>query len=584
MFNDYYESELTYLRKLGREFVNAFPATEALLAEKGGDTDVERLIQGFAFLTARLRERLDDDVPEIIHTLTELVLPHFLRTLPACSIVEFTPVAGALRTRQKIARGTELAATPLESTACRFRTTADVDLLPLTLQDALLDMSTPSAPTIRVQFQTHEAGRVAVFHADGLRLFLHADPDLSAMLFLWLLRHCKSVSVRGQSAGAKGIELGRNAVRAVGFNPECALLPWPRFGLGGYRLLQEYFTLPSKFFFFDVKGLDAFLPRAEDRFELVFQFDKPPALPSRIAKENFKLHCAPVINLFTCDADPIKVDPQVHEYLLRATEIDPRHMEVYSVERVSGLQAGRTERREYKPFFDYLRPRTPEENPAWYRLRRARSPIDGGLDLYLSVQAPPRDPNAPPVEETLSVELTVTNRRLAEKLNIGDIAVPAPGSPPFAKFRNILPVTLPVRPPFGEALHWRLMSHMTLNHKVLADVQALRSILELYNFLALVDRQAAQANRMRIEAIRSVSTRPIERLVRGVPVRGIGTTLELDEANYAGIGDLFLFAAVVDEVLASHAGINTFSELRVRTHPSLTEYTWVAKSGRQATL
>ncbi len=583
MFSKYYQSELSYLRELGREFGRAYPAVAGLLAERSGDPDVERLLEGFSFLTARVRERLDDDVPEIIHTLSDLLLPHYLRTLPACSVVEFTPVAGALRTRQKIARGTELAASPAEGTACRFRTTSDVDLLPVTLQDVVLDQSKPSQPAIRLQLQTHEAGRAAVFHPDGIRIFLHGDAGMSSMLFLWLSHYCRNVSVRGLSAGSKGVDIGRRAIRSVGFDPENALLPWPKFAPGGYRLLQEYFTLPSKFYFFDIRGLDAFAARAEDRFEIVLHFERPPPLPAQLDKNAVKLHCSPVINLFATDADPIKVDPNAHEYLIRASEIDPRHMEIYSMDRVTGLQAGRTDRKEYRPFFDFLHALSPEDVPAYYRLRRSTSPLDDGIDTWLSIHTPRDVPNNP-VEETLSIEVTVTNRALPAQLRLGDISVPAPGSPPFARFKNIAPVSVPVRPPFGKALHWRLVSHLALNYRSLADAEALRSVLDLYNFQAAVDRQAGRANRLRIEAIRSVGTRPVERLVKGVPVRGIGTTIELDEQGFAGEGDLYLFASVVDEVLAAHAGLNTFSELKAKAHPSQAEYQWTAKSGRQTIL
>lgn len=584
MFSKYYQSELTYLRELGREFGRAYPAVAGMLSERGGDPDVERLLEGFAFLTARIRERLDDDVPEIIHTLSDLLLPHFLRTLPATTIVEFTPVAGALRTRQRIARDTELASATVEGTSCRFRTTADVDLLPVAVTDVVLDTAQPSFPAIRVQFQTHEAGRAAVFHPDGVRLFLHADQAVSSAVFLWLQHHLRSVTVRGMSnPRERGVELGRASVQPVGFDPKCALLPWPPLAPPGYRLLQEYFTLPAKFLFFDVRGLDAAASRSEDRFELVFQFERPPALPARIGKDLVKLHCAPAINLFRSDADPIKVDPLQHEYLVRASEIDPRHMEVYSIDRITGLQAGRTDRREYKPFYDYLHAMAPEDFPAFYKLRRATSPLDDGIDSWLSLHTP-RDVAAQSVEETLSMDITCTNRGLASQLRVGDVNVPAPGSPPFARFKNITPVTVPVRPPFGQALHWRLVSHMALNYRALADLESLRAILDIYNFQAAVDRQAARANRLRIEGIRAVRTRPIERLARGVPVRGIGVHVELDESSFSGDGDLYLFASVMDEVLAAHAGVNTFSELSVKCHPSQTEYSWRPKSGQQPVL
>lgn len=583
MFSRYYQSELQYLRELGREYGKLYPDTAGLLSERSADPDVERLIEGFAFLTARIRERLEDDVPEVIHALTDLLLPHYLRTLPAATIVEFTPVAGALRTRQRIARGTELAAQPVEGTSCRFRTTADVDLLPLQITDVVHDTGSPSFPTIRVQMQTHEAGRAAVFQPEGLRFWLAGEPALTTMTFLWMQQYLRGVSVRGMSPGSKGVELGRAAVRAPGFDESCAMLPWPPLAPTGWRLLQEYFVLPQKFLFIDVKGLDAAAARAEDRFEIVFQFERPPPVPTKISKELFKLHCGPAVNLFATDADPIRLDLLAHENLVRASEIDPRHMEVWSVDKVTGLQAGRTERKNYKPFFDFLHAEMPDDAPSFYRLRRASSPLDEGIDTWIAINTP-RDVVPGAVEETLSIELTCTNRRLPNQLKVGDVSVPAPGSPPFARFKNVTPVTSPVRPPFDDGLHWRLVSHLALNYRALADRDSLRSILDLYNFVAAVDRQAARSNQLRIEGIRAVRTRPIERLVKGVPVRGVGVQLELDEKSYTGEGDLYLFGAVLDEVLAAHAGINTFNELSVKTHPSQVLYQWKAKSGQQPVL
>src|SRR5208283_83291 len=140
MFSKYYEAELAYLRELGRAFAQAHPSTAGLLAERSGDPDVERLLEGFAFVAARIRERTDDAVPEVIHGLADLLLPQYLRPIPACTIVEFLPQARALRAAVKVPRGAEVASTPVEGTSCLFRTTQDVTLLPVTLGETVLDM------------------------------------------------------------------------------------------------------------------------------------------------------------------------------------------------------------------------------------------------------------------------------------------------------------------------------------------------------------------------------------------------------------------------------------------------------------
>lgn len=581
MFSRYYQAELAYLRELGREFAAAHPALAGMLAERGGDPDVERLLEGFAFLSARMRERVDDAVPEIVHGLCDLLLPHYLRSLPACSIVEFLPAPGALRGRQRLPRGTEVASVPVEGTACRFRTTADLDLLPLWIEDVAVDQSAASAPTIKVRLRTTEDGIGQVFQPAGIRLHLHGELPTSLVLFIWLLRACGGVVVRGTSPRAASVRLGKDAIVAAGFDRATALVPWPELAPDGYRVVQEYFTLPAKFLFFDVRGLDRALGAAEERFELVFEFDRPPDLPARVAKDALKLHCAPVVNLFQAAGDPIRRETFLAESLVRASEIDPRHMEVYSVDSVTGLQAGRA-RRAYRPFFDFSHAAPDTSETSYYRVRRTLSPVDDAVDTYLAVLTA-RDVRPDlEIDETLSLELTCTNRGLPARLRVGDISAPTSGSPTTARFSNITPVTRPVRPPFGSELHWRLLSHLAVQQRSLADPVALRALVELYNFQEHGDERVGRANRLRVEGVLGVSSQPTRRLVKGTPVLGCRSTVELAEAAFAGRGDAFLFGAVLDHLFATGVTMNSFSELVVRLQPSQTEYSWPARSGRQS--
>lgn len=578
MFSKYYLSELSYLREMGRAFGLANPSVAGLLVERGTDPDVERLLEGFAFLTARMRERVEDDVPEMVQGLTELLLPHYLRPLPACSIVEFTPQVRALRGRSRLAAGAEVASQPVDGTACLFRTTTDVDLLPLTVQDALLDRSSASMPVLRLFFQTTEAGQSDIFKEQGLRLFIHGELSAASMVLLWLMRYCKHVRVRG-SSGGEGLRLGPECIRAVGFERDFPLLPWPR-AASGYRLIQEYFTLPEKFLFFEVQGLDAAVSLVgEDRFELAFHLERPPPLDARITRDMFRLHCAPVVNLFRAPADPIVHQALEREHLLRASEVSPQHVEIFSVDAVTGLTAGRSERRTYRPFFDFSHSRGEGAEPAYYRLRRVHSPIDEGIDVYLWLETPRDVAPALGREEVLSIDLTCTNRSLTSRLQVGDLRHTTSASPTNTQFKNIVPVSRPARPPLGAELHWRLLSHLAINHHSVADAAALRRVLGLYNFHALTDNLAARASRLRVESILGVQTQSVTRFLEGSPLRGNLTAVDLDETSFMGVGDAFLFGSILDELLASHVTINAFNELAIRLQPSQTEYKWLPRNG-----
>ena len=577
MFSKHYQAELAFLRAAGKAYAEAHPSTAGLLADRGGDPDVERLLEGFAFLVARVRERIDDGVPEVVHDLTEILLPHYLRSVPAATIVELQPIPGALRGRLRVPAGAEFASAPVDGTSCRFRSSADLDLLPLSVTDVAVDQGVSAAPVLRLQLQASPQALPAVFHADGLRLHLHGEFPLASTLFLALARHLRGVRVKG--AGGRTIELPPSAVRLSGLEPDLPLLPWPPLAPRGYRLLQELFTLPEKLLFVDVVGLDAARELAAERFELAFLLDRPPELPARLARDTVRTNCVPAVNLFPAPGEPISVRALGEEHLVRAAEVAPGHMEIHSVDAVVGLPEGPGERVRYQPFAGFAH--GPQGGEAHYfRLRRALSPVDDGVDTFLSVLRP-GDAGAGLEAQVLSLEVTATNRAQAGRLKLGELSVPTASSPTQARFRNIVPVSPPVRPPLGTELHWRFLAHLAANRASVASVEGLRSLLGLYNFQALGDQQAGRANRLRVESLRAVETTVSRRLVGGAVARGSRVALTLDEGGFAGPGDAFLFACAVGELLAAQASLTSFVELAARLEPSRRAWTWPPRNGHK---
>ncbi|TPV97301.1 MAG: type VI secretion system baseplate subunit TssF [Myxococcales bacterium FL481] len=575
MFAKYYQSELTYLREMGKAFARVHPSTAQMLAERGGDPDVERLLEGFAFMSAQIRERVDDSVPTIVHHLTELLLPHYLRPVPACAIIEFTPSLRALRAPLDLPKDTPLSTKPVEGRACSFRTTSAVRLLPIQAERSELDETRKSRPVLRVHLSTTKAGYGVLAGEGWVRFHIHGELALTATLLLWLRRYCVAVRVRSGEHGPT-TALSPDNVRIVGHDPQHTLFPWPERTPTTFRSLQEYFTLPDKFAFFEVTGL-APISIEHDLFAFEFEFDSPPPLPHRVSKDCVRLHCVPAINLFEANADPIRLDAPMHEYLLRPAEYDFAHGEVYSVDRVSGVQHGRQTQRAYEPFFAY---RHGADGPkeTYYSLRRQHSSVDDAVDTYISLVTP-RDVAAPTEGETLSVALTCTNRRLANELKVGDISVPSRGSPTVAEFRNITAVRPPVQVRLGSELHWRLLAHLALNHRGMATADDLRDVLSLYNFQSEAHPQLAHANAQAIGAIRSVTARPATRLFEGAPVRGIATVVELEEAQFGSMGEAHLFGCMLDELFAGQVTLNSFVELTIRLHPSDRSYRWKPRTG-----
>ena len=579
MFSKHYQSELAFIRAAGKAYAEANPSTAGLLAERGGDPDVERLLEGFAFLAARVRERVDDAVPEVIHDLAEIVLPQYLRSVPACTIVEISPDPSTLRSRHRVAAGSEIASVPVDGTSCRFRTTADLDLLPVTVQDVLVDRTIGAAPVLRVHLQTTPQALGALFQPDGLRFLLHGEFPLASTLLLWLARHLRGVRVR---AGAGTVELPPSAVRFIGLEPEFPLLPWPRLAPQGYRTLQEYFTLPQKLLFFEVRELHHAKKIAAERFELAFQLERPPELPSQVGKDGIRVNCVPVVNLFRAAGEPVTSRAIGEEHLVRAAGVPPLHMEIHGVESVVGVPEGRGELVRYEPFAGF-RNRDPGKRARHYRLRRALSPVDGSLDTYISVVRPPEG-GAELAEETLTLDVLATNRMLPVRLKLGDVCVETDTSPGQARLRNIVPVSHPIRPPLGTELHWRLVAHIAANRASIASPEGLRALLGLYNLQILSDQQSGRANVLRVESVRGVASALSHRIIKGAPARGTRFAIDVDEAGFAGPGDAFLFGCALDDLLASQASLSSFVELALRLTPSLREYAWPPRNGQKVLL
>jgi len=264
MFNKYYQEELAFLRDLGEEFAAAHPEVAHMLSGAGSDPDVERLLEGFAFLTGRIRQKLDDELPELTHTLIRLLWPHYLRPIPALSIVEFTPRPGVLRGGEVVRRGAEIDSIPVEGTPCRFQTTRDVEVWPIELREARIDERAGAAPRLTLRIGPVEGASLGALGVDRLRLFLHGEPAEVYPLYDLLTRRATALGVEARLGGQTVArrDLDATAIQAAGFAGDEPLFPYPANCFPGYRLLQEYFALPAKFLAVELSGLATAAPEA----------------------------------------------------------------------------------------------------------------------------------------------------------------------------------------------------------------------------------------------------------------------------------------------------------------------------------
>lgn len=567
---DHFPAELGLLRETAHAFARDNPALATALHERAGDPDLERLLEGVAFLTAGLRARLDQAGDHVAHALADLLLPHALRPLPAATVVELRANPRALRARHPVPKGRSLQSRPIAGTACRFRTCFDVDLLPLELAHVRAGETAGDAPTIELGFSVPEAARAALAEPIPLRLFLHhADLAQAATLFLWLTRHLTGVTVLTPNGVAGRLPARALAPLPPGPHP---VFPWPDTAPTGHRAVLELFTIPERFLFVELAGLHA-LGLDVPAFTLRLEFERPPPLPAPLSPGAFRLHCTPAINLFEAPGEPIVRDPLTREVLVRADGIDPRHMEVHDVTAVHAIARGHGRRREFVPF--HAAP--PGRPAARFALRRSRSPLDGALDTFLQLHDPDGDPPLAG-EEVLSLHLLCTNRDLPHELQPGDLHEDAPGGLCRGHV-DITPLSPPARLPAGDEALWHLLSHLAVAHRGPADAAGLRALLRLYNVHAARGGPRGRAGERQIDAVRHLRREPVTRLVRGAPVRAHRTTVELDERALGGPGLSCLFGHVLDDLFASLTPLGGASELRVALSPSRHELAWPVRLG-----
>ncbi|MGA2776920.1 MAG: type VI secretion system baseplate subunit TssF [Steroidobacteraceae bacterium] len=572
----YYNQELVYLTRLGAEFAEQHPASAGRLrmsADTVEDPHVSRLLQGVAFLNARIRNKLDDEFPELTNGLLGQLYPHYLAPVPPMAIASFVPERD-LAEKRVLPAGSEIETEAIGGETCNFRTTQDLDIWPIEIESAALTgrpLRGPVSPrgcvsvlrlTLRCMAPDLNFAKLA---PDSLRFFLRGSLTDALRLYELIYNNAAVVAIAESGGDAQPLLLGQESIRPVGFGATEGVLPYRPGSPLGYRLLTEYFAFPQKFLFFELTGLAAKLRNcAARKCDVYLYFNRAAEdLESSISLESFALGCTPVVNLFRQRAEPILLNQTTLEYQVVADSRRQGALEIYSIDAVTvTTQAG--DAKSYVPFFGLTHGGTGASSAGFYHsARRPTGGRDAGSEIFLSFVDIEDEPSAP-AEALASVETTCLNRDLAAKLPFGGgrphlrlvKAVPGIGS--------VIAMTAPtptLRVSTRKDNAWRLVSHLTLNHLSLVDEQdgaeALREILRLYDFRDAAETQAMIDSVLSIKSRRGTARAPDSAM--GALCRGLDVSIEFEQRGSSA--SIFLLAAVLERFIAHYASINSFTRL-----------------------
>lgn len=620
----YYNLELTHLRHMAAEFASEFPKIAERLA-LGTDTAapcpdpwVERLLEGFAFLAARVHLKLDSEFPRFTHSLVETVYPHYLAPTPSMAVVRFEPdlMEDGLADGFPVPRNSVLRSGG-EDTKCEYRTAHPVTLWPLRVAEAgyhTRDLGAYEPPgglgakaAFRIRLESTAGLRFDAVKIDELTFYLQGPDEVPMDVYEQIFAHGAGVCVQSIARPVQWQTcIGPEHIRRVGFDAEEALLPYDARSFHGYRLLREYFALHERFLFVRLTGLADAIARCEANQVdvLILLDDEDIDLEGRVDGENFALFATPAINLFPKRADPIPLAERFAEHHVVPDRTRPEDYEVYRVRRVIGTGMSAADEQEFLPFYSasdfdaaaggvgayYAVHRVPRTLSSRERQRGRRSRY-AGSEVYVTLV----DAKAAPYQtdlRQLSVETLCTNRDLPIMMPIGrgrtDFGLDTSAAVPVEAIRCVTGRPRPPIPSYAEGdFAWRAISHLSLNYLSLIDVDETEGAAALREILKLYGEPGDEQIRKQIEGVKSIRSAPITRPVPTPgPIafaRGLEVTVDFDEVGFAGTG-CFLLGAVLAEFLTKYVSLNSFVETVVATDQRGEIMRWKPKIGQRQLL
>ncbi|MDR2349963.1 MAG: type VI secretion system baseplate subunit TssF [Deltaproteobacteria bacterium] len=573
MIKNFYQKELSNLRELAAEFSGENPALAPMLAAKGDDPDVERLLEGVAFLSALVRQRLEEGFPELIEALLRLVDPEALLPVPSGTMVRFGTVRGFMEA-VNVPKGTELASVPVDGARAVFTTSRSVAALPAVVSKCQLEETGPGNHSLTLTVSS--ASPVGRWLPETLPVYFAGDYNEASERRRILLSKTREllVGAKGRETSlGKGAELGARGILSPGpFADPGDDSFGSRDWRGGFSVIRDYFAMPQKFLFMDLGGFKSRLNPGDSEFVLTFRLkDIKGRLPGFRA-DDFALSVCPAENVFDHPAIPIRIDHRKSEYLIVPQDRDHGRKTIFRVGKVSGVTKDGVERA-WLPF-----ERLPDKRPGdgAYSLFVRRSPISGVPEHYLRLIY---EENEDPAPETLSVNLKCYNRGLSEQLRTGEINRPTDSSPAMTVFANL---TAPTRHGPGvsdDGKLWKLLSRLHANLMSSLSARTLREVLLLHSVDDDPDVGRSLSNLKRINALSDVRTEKEDYFFRGIPIRGTKITVEADSAGFGSQGDLRLLGDALDVFFGHFHHLNSYTRLSVVEKNSREESSWPPRLG-----
>lgn len=565
----YFNAQMRLLTQAGKQFAEHYPEHAGMLnidAVKDRDPHIERLLEGFAYLTAYTQKRLDESLPEVSEQVLRQLCPILLSYYPATTVLQFQPKY-MMQSTVVIKQGTKVSSHSSEKTipACHFTTTVDSSLVPLKIVQVDYKESHQGAK-LTLKFEWCCQGEKQKYNLENMRLYLLGDTPLCSSLFQLLTSGNKAIQVDFSPAYAFfNRELKQHGCHVEFASPDWAVLPNAQLSHPGYALLLDYFNAKDRSYFLTLSGLEHIeFPDESNYFELTFQSDVKLPPGHQVSAENIRLNCVQAVNLFHLDAEPIRLETNRTEYMVIPQRQSSDKIYSFNIDKVMSRNSKTGALDEYVSRYKSVY----QEETHLYSL--SQKAVTGPIpSFFIQVPFASNDNSG-----TLSVEVTAFNGEWPRKLlQEGDIKLGDNDMPSVVEVSNI---TRPSQyfPSPEQPKHWQLISLLNVKFSQLTDVDELKKIL------ALFDWSNRSENRNRIEGLQKVHTLPINVIKRGIFVKGIEVELHIDESKFVCLADIYHFCAMLHQFFILYAPLNECIQTKALCLPSYTQWQWDIEPGR----
>ena len=576
MQRKYYIQELTKIRTLAKEFANDYPSLAPMLAEEATDPDVERLLEGFAFLTANVQERLDQQLPELSKSICNIFFPDCLAPTPSAVMMQFNPLSNAAAATH-LTVDSKVASQAVDNVNCKFQLKADSIVEPIKLLNSSFKQIADGTHCLQADF-TMLGVTLAKWNVNSLPFYITGPRSGAGDLFLCLMRYCSGIGITAE--GGSEYKLPNDSLAAAYYDQQKHDRKHDKDKTKLNSTLTDYLVFPQVFFRPCLTGLSNWKNRGNvKKFSIRFYFSELPEWFTPNADVKLAINTFPAVNLFEHDSDPIHINYERAEYPIYVAGYEANQYAIHDVQSVESLRPHSSSNlHEYNSLEQELYKQNNVKH--LYSIRYNYDELKNKVKFSISFSV--TDMSQKIENETIVAKINMCNAGLTSRLLPGQIDQRCYGSPENISFANLHVPSKYYPANLDDMFRWRLISLLSYNYIADANLDMLKEVILLHaNLLFGYNKDPLY---QKLDAIENYQVTSSSLLYFDTVLPGYNIDFTCLLSGFISQGEIFVFGEMLALFLASSLPLNTFVRLSISIAETGERIEWPARTLDQVLL